>query len=44
MTRRAVEGLHACHASHRETVQVREDFKEQTVWDGGIHGSSVVSQ
>lgn len=32
--RRAVEGLHACHASHRETVQVREDFRGQTVWDG----------
>ena len=35
--RRAVEGLHACHASHREAVQVREDFKGQTVWDGVIH-------
>jgi hypothetical protein len=35
--RHAVEGLHACYASHRETVQVREDFKGQTVWDGVIH-------
>lgn len=35
--RRAVEGSHACHDSHRETVQVREDFKGQTVWDGVIH-------
>jgi hypothetical protein len=31
--RRAVEGLHACPASHREAVQVREDFKGHPVWE-----------
>lgn len=35
--RRAVEGLDACTASHREAVQVHEDFKGHTVWDGVIH-------
>jgi hypothetical protein len=35
--RRAVERLHACAASYREAVQVREDFKGQSVWEGVVH-------
>jgi hypothetical protein len=34
---RALEGLHSCLASYREAVQVREDFKGQSVWEGVVH-------
>jgi len=34
---RAVESLHGGRASHRETVEVRETFRGQPVWEGVVH-------
>ena len=32
--RKAVERLHNCHASHKESVRVQEKFMGQIAWDG----------
>ena len=34
---RAVEQMHNCRASLRETVQVREQFRKKVVWEGIVH-------
>lgn len=33
----AIERLHHCKASHRETVEVREVFQGRSVWEGVVH-------
>ena len=32
----AIQQLHKCAASHRETVLVQGTFKGETVWDGAV--------
>ena len=32
----AIEHLHGCGATYRETVPVYETFRGQTVWDGNV--------
>lgn len=33
----AIERLHGCQATFRETVPVVEQYEGQTVWDGEVH-------
>ena len=35
--RLATENLHNCSAIFRDTVQVREEYGGQVVWDGVVH-------
>ena len=35
--REAVEALHHCKAQSIESVEVKENYKGQTVWEGVVH-------
>ena len=32
----AVERLHECRATHRESVSIREEFQGQAAWEGSV--------
>ena len=32
----AVEQLHKCRATHKESVGIREEFQEQVAWEGMV--------
>jgi len=33
----AIKDLHGCKATYREGIEVKEEFKGQTVWEGTVH-------
>ena len=35
--RDAVEGLHGCPATYRETIHVEETFRGEPVWEGDVY-------
>ncbi len=34
---KAIQDLHSCKATYSESVEIKEEFEGQTVWEGRVH-------